>query len=51
MLNLLFLLPTQFTAREQKGSNTVYNRERSVNPEKKILTNITSFSPCKVKEK
>ena len=50
MLNLLFLLPTQFTAREQKGSNTDYNSERRVNQEKRILTNITSFSPCKVNE-
>ena len=35
MLNLLFVLPTQFPAREQKERNTDYNRERRVNQEKK----------------
>ena len=50
MLNLLFVLPTQFPAREQKGSNTVYNRERRVNQEIGILTNIISSSPYKINE-
>ena len=50
MLNLLFVLPTQFPAREQKERNTDYNRERRMNQEKIILTDIICSSSCKINE-